>query len=85
VINALTQTPANILEIDAGTLNNGESADFCIVEKQDNTLDQDTLLSSGKNSPYFGKKVGYQIKHRGFVHPKLLCVKHEYRSLWFLH
>ncbi len=61
-ISALTRAPASILGIDAGTLSEGASADFCLVEKAASTLTADTMLSSGKNSPYIGRSSSYRLK-----------------------
>ena len=54
-IAAVTAHPANILQIDSGSLTAGHSADFCIINPEAHwTLDPQQMLSAGNNSPFAG-------------------------------
>ena len=63
-IRATTQAPADILGIAAGNLSIGAAADCCIVRKTSPApvFNPDTLISSGKNSPYAGQHYHYQAQ-----------------------
>lgn len=53
---ALTSGPAAILGLQSGSLSVGSVADFCIFDpEQPWTLDGDTWLSEGRNTPYWGQ------------------------------
>jgi dihydroorotase len=52
----VTSAPARILGEDTGTLQPGRKADLVIFDPQETwTVHADTLLSSGKNSPFAGR------------------------------
>jgi len=54
-IATLTQKPAKILGIDAGTLSAGSNANVCLIDPNHNwKVSQDSLLSKGKNNPFIG-------------------------------
>ena len=53
---ALTSGPAAILGLQSGSLSVGSVADLCIFDpEQPWTLDGDTWLSEGRNTPYWGQ------------------------------
>lgn len=63
-VAALTSAPAEILGIDKGHLSIGAKADLAIIDPdQDWTLDTDSMLSSGKNTPFNGWGFEHQIRH----------------------
>lgn len=63
-VKALTSAPASILNIAAGTLAVGSTADICIIDKQANwTLDESSLRSQGKNTPFIGWNFQAKAKH----------------------
>ena len=63
-IGCVTQAPATILGINAGTLAVGDQADCCIVNpRQRWVLDRETTLSAGKNSPYLGRTLTGRVTH----------------------
>lgn len=54
-ISSLTNKPAAILGIDAGTLSPGAPADIAIIDMDKHfSVDQNRLLSAGKNTPFNG-------------------------------
>jgi len=64
VIDRLTNQPAKILGIDAGTLSVGEKADICIYNPNSNwTLKTENMLSAGKNSPFEGWELKGKVTH----------------------
>lgn len=64
VIRAITSAPASILGINTGTLAAGAIADICIFNREDNwQLDQSSLNSQGKNSPFIGWNFQSKVKH----------------------
>jgi dihydroorotase len=55
LIAKLTIEPANILGIDAGTLDKGSNADICLIDPEHYwQVDREQLLSHGKNTPFNG-------------------------------
>lgn len=63
-IAAMTQAPANILGIDAGTLSIDAIADCCIVNTQEQyEFTNGSIQSSGKNSPYIGEQFSAKAVH----------------------
>jgi len=57
-IAALTANPAAIIGLDAGHLGRGAVADLCLFDAaREWTLDHGSMLSQGKNSPWFGRKL----------------------------
>jgi dihydroorotase len=54
-LSSLTNKPAAILGIDAGTLSPGKAADIVIIDMEKHfSVDQSCLLSAGKNTPFNG-------------------------------
>jgi len=63
-IKALTCNPANTLNIAAGTLDIGAPADLCLFETDiDWQLDENSVRSRGKNSPFIGWNFRNRVKH----------------------
>ncbi|MCF6235661.1 MAG: dihydroorotase [Gammaproteobacteria bacterium] len=63
VIASLTQKPASILGIDAGTLSIGQTADICIFDPEHEwILSENAVQSQGLNSPF----LGWDLKGRVF-------------------
>lgn len=63
-IRALTLHPAQLLGINAGTLEVGASADLCLFEQDcDWQLDENSILSRGKNSPFIGWNFRHRVRH----------------------
>lgn len=55
-INKLTYTPASILGIDRGVLQEGYAADLAIIDPEwEYILKEEDILSRSKNSPFIGK------------------------------
>jgi dihydroorotase len=55
-IAALTQKPAQILQLDRGALTPGFAADICIFDtEQDWQVDAENWLSQGVNTPFWGQ------------------------------
>lgn len=62
-IRCLTQAPANILNIDSGSLAIGAKADCCIVDSDDHwLLDKEVIASAGKNTPYLGRTMTGRVQ-----------------------
>ena len=63
-VKAMTQAPASILGINAGTLSIGAKADCCIINnQQEYEFTSEDMLSSGKNSPYVGDHFNTKVIH----------------------
>ena len=63
-IGLLTHKPANLVNINAGTLAPGASADLCIVNpKLEWQLDAQSMISSGKNTPFLGHTFKGKVTH----------------------
>jgi len=64
LIEKLTCAPAKILNIAAGSLTVGECADITIFDENCSWLvDQETLVSAGKNSPLIGSELKGRVTH----------------------
>ena len=64
MIERLSMTPAEILNIDAGHLSVGANADVAIFDPiHDWMLTADAMLSHGKNSPFLGWSLQGRISH----------------------
>jgi len=62
-VAACTIKPARILGSPAGTLTAGASADVCIFDPQEDwVVAEDTLLSTGKNTPLLGEHVQGRVR-----------------------
>lgn len=60
----LTSGPARILGIDAGTLMPGAAADICIFDPEQHwTLQRESLVSRGHNSPFSGWEFTGRVTH----------------------
>jgi len=60
----ITQMPAELLGIDAGTLRVGSAADICIFDSAAYwTVSAQSLRSQGKNTPFLGLEVPGQVKY----------------------
>ena len=60
----MTDSPASILNIDAGTLSIGANADICLFdENEDWELTIDSINSNGKNTPFLGWNLQGKVKH----------------------
>lgn len=54
----MSYNPAKILGIDKGTIQEGKKADITIINpKATYTIDKNTFISKGKNTPFHGRKV----------------------------
>ena len=63
-IRLITQQPAEILEIPAGNLSAGVTADVCIVDlKHSWILNNENMLSRGKNTPLLGHRLNSRVTH----------------------
>ena len=52
-VRVLCNSPANILNMDAGSLAVGSPADICIIDTEAEwQLTEETMKSRGKNSPF---------------------------------
>ena len=72
VIAKVTNSPATILGIDAGTLSLGANADICIFDEQEDwQMDAGCVHSHGKNTPFYGWNFQGKVKHT-IVDGKLL-------------
>ena len=64
VIERLTAGPAEILNIDAGTLGSGRAADICVFDPDAYwTLNADTMVSRGRNTPFLNWELKGRVTH----------------------
>ncbi len=64
MVEKLSTNPAKILGIDRGILQEGKIADIVIADiEQEYTIDKNTFLSLGRNTPFHGRKVRGRILH----------------------
>ncbi|NOX07916.1 MAG: dihydroorotase [Gammaproteobacteria bacterium] len=62
LIERLTSGPASILGLDSGKLQVGQRADICIFDpQQDWILNQQSMRSQGKNTPFMGWEFRGQV------------------------
>lgn len=60
----MSYNPAQVLGIEKGTLNEGAIADITIINpNKEYTIDVNTFISKGKNTPFDGYKVSGDIKY----------------------
>ena len=60
----ITANPARILGIDAGTLNQGASADICVFDPERYwKVEPKALKSQGKNTPFIGLEVKGKVRY----------------------
>jgi len=58
LISKLTVKPANILQINKGSLREGADAELCVFDpEKEYVLNSSSLLSRGKNTPFDGHKM----------------------------
>lgn len=63
-IARLTVRPADILGIDSGRLGVGDVADVCLFDPDVRwTLDADTMVSRGHNTPFHGREFKGRVTH----------------------
>jgi len=63
-VAALTSAPAKIAGIDTGNLSIGSRADICIFDPESSwTVERDTLLSAGKNTPFASWEMTGKVTH----------------------
>lgn len=63
-VRRITCGPAQILGLAAGTLSVGAAADVCVYDpEQPWTLDERSLLSAGKNTPFLGWEFAGRVTH----------------------
>ena len=63
-VQRITCGPAGILGIEAGTLAVGTPADICIYDPEHPwTLDESTVVSAGKNTPFLGWEFAGRVTH----------------------
>ena len=54
----MSRNPAQILNLDKGTLREGKAADITIIDPDEEfIIDARTFVSKGKNTPFIGRKV----------------------------
>ena len=64
MLTAMTQTPAEILGLESGSLSVGRSADICIFDPEKRwEVTEKTLLSEGKNTPALGWELQGKVTH----------------------
>lgn len=64
LVKSLTSEPASILGIDKGQLGIGSDADICIFDpKLHWTVNNDTLFSAGKNTPFHNWELQGRVTH----------------------
>jgi len=62
VIKALTQNPAQLYKLDAGTLSVGASADIVIFDPEEKWTVPETFRSKATNSPFIGMELYGKVK-----------------------
>ena len=61
--NMLTSVnPASLLSVPPEKIEVGASASFMVIKKGDYILNEEDLLSKGKNNPFLGKKFAGRIE-----------------------
>ena len=64
IIERLTVGPAEILNIDSGTLGSGQVADVCIFDPDGYwTVDRNSLVSQGHNTPFMNWELKGRVTH----------------------
>jgi len=63
-IASLSTNPAQTLNIDAGHLSIGSTADLCLIASNCHvTCEPSQFVSAGKNSPFSGWLLNYEVQH----------------------
>lgn len=66
-IRAVTSNPADIINCNTGSLQNGNSADLCIIDPEAIwTLNPEEMISAGKNTPFGGWEFIGQVEQTFF-------------------
>lgn len=66
-VAAVTSNPAQLLRIDRGGLGVGAAADVCLVDPaQEWILEPESMLSSGKNTPFLGRRFKGKVRSTVF-------------------
>lgn len=76
-VAAISSNVADVLGIERGHLAGGAPADVCIVDPQQAwCVNEETLLSSGKNTPFLGFEFHHKVTHT-IMNGKLVygCIK----------
>jgi dihydroorotase len=60
ITDALTRKPAKIFGIEQQGIKENSKADFCLIDTQSWKLEESSMLSSGKNSPFIGKTFNWK-------------------------
>ncbi|MDQ6987722.1 MAG: dihydroorotase [Mariprofundaceae bacterium] len=64
LIAKMTCNPAQLLNLDAGSLSTGAAADVCIFDADEKwMLDRNKLFSKSKNTPWHGKEMTGRVMH----------------------
>ncbi len=64
LIAKMTCNPAQLLNLNAGTLSEGEAADICIFDADAKwTLDRNKLFSKSKNTPWHGRELTGRVTY----------------------
>jgi len=59
---AMSYNPAKVMQMDAGDIQVGKTADVVIFDPNITyTIDKNTFVSKGKNTPFHGRKVTGQV------------------------
>lgn len=60
----MSYNPARILKIDKGDLSVGKDADITIIDpEKEYTIDKETFLTMGRNTPFHGRKVHGEVRN----------------------
>ncbi|MDQ6965584.1 MAG: amidohydrolase family protein, partial [Mariprofundaceae bacterium] len=64
LIATMTNNPARLLNLDAGTLSEGALADICIFDANEKwTLDRNKLFSKSRNTPWHNREMTGRVVH----------------------
>jgi len=56
MVGRMSSNPAKLLQLDAGAIKEGMTADLAIVDTARKiTVDRESMLSKGKNTPFHGR------------------------------
>ncbi len=64
LVRLTSYTPANLLKIDRGTIEEGKIADITIFDENEKYIyTEDKIVSKSKNSPFIGKELKGKVKY----------------------
>lgn len=64
LVRKLSYNPACVLGIEKGSLKEGKAADIVIADTSEwYTVDKETFVSMGKNTPFHGRRVKGKVKY----------------------